>query len=316
MSVARVFHSVLAPVSPQAEAIARHWWVMLSVTTVVTVVVLALFFAAIVARRQPSRPAASSRVLTAAVSIGATLTVLILFGFLADSVWTGHLVASVPEGGAVPVQIIGHQWWWEIVYPGTIPADQVTTANEIHLPVGRPIALSVTSRDVIHSFWAPNLMGKRDLIPGYTTGVWLRIDQAGAYHGQCAEFCGKEHARMGFEVVAEDDHEFETWLADQRRPAEEPRVALAREGRAVLMSSRCSACHTIHGTPAAGNVGPDLTHFASRPSIGASARPNTRDNLWIWIANPHDAKPGNQMPANPLGDRQLSALVAYLEGLK
>jgi cytochrome c oxidase subunit 2 len=316
MSVARVFHSMLAPATPQAKAIESLWWTMLWITGVVTVLVLILFFAAIAFRRGANRPAASGRALTIAVSSGATLTLLILFVLLADSVWTGHVVASVPEQNAVPVQIIGHQWWWEIVYPGTIPANQVATANEIHLPTGRPLALSVSSRDVIHSFWAPNLLGKRDLIPGYSTGVWLQIDRAGVYHGQCAEYCGRQHARMGFDVVAESDHEFEEWLADERRPAEEPLEPLPIAGREVFMGTRCSACHTIRGTAAAGSGGPDLTHFASRAAIGASARPNTPKDLREWIANPHDAKPGNQMPANPLGDRDLTALVDYIEGLK
>jgi cytochrome c oxidase subunit 2 len=289
---------------------------MLWTTGTIFVIVFSLFLAGALRRRGGTRPATSTKTLTRAVSAGVAMTVVVLFGFLAASVATGRAAVSTPQENAVPIQLIGHQWWWEVVYENPIPARQVTTANEIHVPIGRPIALKVTSRDVIHSFWTPNLTGKRDLIPGYTTGVWLFIDKPGVYHGQCAEFCGRQHAHMGLDVVAEDDHEFEEWLDGQRQPALEPKTEQPIAGRAVFMGSRCSACHTIRGTPANGRIAPDLTHFASRSAIGASSRPNTSEHLLEWIRNPHAVKPGNEMPANPLGEDNLEAVVAYLEGLK
>jgi len=316
MSVARAFHSALSPAGPQAHAIARLWWVMFGITGIVFLVVMALFFVAVFARRQGDRPATASRTLTTAVSVGVAATAIILFAFLIGSVLTGRAVASTPERNAVPIQLIGHQWWWEVQYPNQIAARHVTTANEIHLPIGRAIAFTVTSRDVIHSFWAPSLTGKRDLIPGYTTGLWVWVDTPGVYHGQCAEFCGRQHAHMGFDVVAEDDNEFEQWLAEQRRPALEPQQDEPIAGRALFMGQRCSTCHMIRGTDANATLGPDLTHFASRETIGASARSNTPEHLAEWIRNPHALKPGIQMPATPLADADVHALVAYLEGLK
>jgi cytochrome c oxidase subunit 2 len=278
--------------------------------------VMALFLVAAFTRRNGERPATPSRTLTAAVSTGVAVTVVILFGFLIASVSTGRAVASTPEHNAVPIQLIGHQWWWEVQYPDQVPARQVTTANEIHVPVGRPIAFSVTSRDVIHSFWVPNLTGKRDLIPGYTTGVLVWVDKPGTYHGQCAEFCGRQHAHMGIDVVAEDDSKFEAWLDAQRQPALDPTGEAPIAGRSIFMSRRCSACHTVRGTEANGQIAPDLTHFASRLAIGASARANTSDELYQWIRNPHAFKPGIQMPPNPMEDRDIRALVAYLGALK
>jgi cytochrome c oxidase subunit 2 len=197
-----------------------------------------------------------------------------------------------------------------------VPAQWVFTANELHVPVGRPVVLKVTSRDVIHSLWIPNLQGKRDLIPGYTTAIWIEADHPGVFRGQCAEFCGVQHAHMALDVVAETQDQFDRWLAAMRAPARDTSDATARRGRDVFMSARCAACHTIRGTDAAGSIAPDLTHIAARRTLGASTLPNTAEHLADWIRNPQHAKPGNQMPPNPLSDDDLHALVTYLGTLQ
>ena len=179
------------------------------------------------------------------VAVGATVAILI--GLLVASVWTGRRVASLHASSAVTIEITGHQWWWEIQYEDAVPSRRVMTANELHIPTNRPVVLKVTSRDVIHSFWVPNLQGKRDLIPGYTTAIWLQADRPGVFRGQCAEFCGLQHAHMAFDVVAESDRDFEGWLDAMRQPAREPRTP----PRAAGVTSSCR--------PDA----PDATRFAA-----------------------------------------------------
>src|SRR5205085_5470818 len=168
--------------------------------------------------------------------------------------------------------------------------------NEIHIPVGRQVVLKMQSADVIHSFWAPNLQGKRDLIPGYTTAIWMRADHEGRFRGQCAEFCGKQHAHMAFDVVAETDTAYEQWRAHMREQAAAPRTEDERRGRDIFMHDRCSSCHTVRGSEAGGLVGPDLTHIAARPTLAAGTLPNTRSHLGQWIAASQSIKPYNQMP--------------------
>src|SRR4029079_14595470 len=169
----------------------------------------------------------------------------------------------------VSIAITGHQWWWEIEYEDASADRRVTTANEIHIPVARPVVLKVTSRDVIHSFWAPNLHGKRDLIPGYTTAIWLQADRPGTFRGQCAEFCGRQHAHMAFELVAESDEDFNRWLDARRAPARAPDTDQQRRGRGGFTPARCAGCHEIQGTDAHGRFGPTLTHVGSRGTLGA-----------------------------------------------
>ena len=311
-------HSILNPAGPQSLAIVRPWWLMFWTTTIVFVITLALFFLSLVRGRRAGQPT-STAMLTSAVSGAVTLTVVILFGLLVASIWTGRAVASTAPmntATAVTIEVTGHQWWWEIAYDDPVAARRVTLANEIHVPISRPIAIKVTSRDVIHSFWAPNIQQKRDLIPGYTTAIWMQADRPGVFHGQCAEFCGKQHAHMAFDVVAESEADFGRWLNAQRDPAREPQTADEERGRDVFMTARCSGCHTIRGTSASALAGPDLTHFASRLEIGAGARDNTEGHLSEWIANPHSVKPGNRMPANPFAPEDLRALTAYLASLR
>jgi cytochrome c oxidase subunit II len=210
------------------------------------------------------------------------------------------------------VLVTGHQWWWEIRYPGT----RAVTANELHIPVRTPVRVEVRTADVIHSFWVPQLNRKIDTIPGQTNAIELDADAVGSYRGQCAEFCGVQHAHMGLVVVAEPAAQFRQWLAGQARPAPPPASAAARRGRKIFTSAGCQSCHTIRGTSASSDVGPDLTHLASRRTLGALAIPNTRDYLRSWIVDSQAVKPGNQMPNLDLTPDRLDDLTAYLSELR
>jgi cytochrome c oxidase subunit 2 len=254
--------------------------------------------------------------LAAAVSFGVALTVVILFGLLGATMWTHRAVLALGAESAVTVNVTGHQFWWEFEYDEAVPSQRVTTANELHIPVGRPVVLKVTSRDVIHSFWVPNLHGKRDLVPGITSAIWLQADRPGVYRGQCAEFCGKQHAHMAFEVVAEPDAQFERWLDAQRQLANPPQSAAATHGRDVFLTTQCVLCHTVRGTPAAGKVGPDLTHVGARGKIASGTLQTKPDDVAAWIRDPQHIKPGSQMPPTRLTDGDVQALSEYLVSLK
>ena len=292
---------------------------MLAVTTLVFIVTIVFVFVALVrgARRaREGSPRSSERTLTRWVGGATALTVAILLGLLVVSVSTGRTIGSLHASSAVTIEVIGHQWRWEIVYEDAMPSQRVQTANEIHIPINRAIVLKVTSRDVIHSFWAPNLNGKRDLIPGYTTAIWLQADKPGIFRGQCAEFCGLQHAHMAFDVVAESQADFDRWLGAMRQPAPPPQSETAQHGRDVFMNNRCAGCHTVQGTGAHGQVAPDLTHIGTRSTIGSGTLPNTREHLQAWVRDPQASKPGNQMPPNPLSNDDLQALLAYLDTLR
>jgi len=319
MTPGDVIQSVLAPAGPQSASIHALWLLMLWVATIVFVVTLAFVGIALLRGTTRARTATtppSARALTRSVSVAVALTVCVLFGLLVASVWTGRTVASLHAESAITINVTGHQWWWEIEYEDAVPARRVRTANELHLPTNRPVVLKVTSRDVIHSFWVPNLHGKRDLIPGYTTAIWLQADRAGRFRGQCAEFCGLQHAHMALDVVAETDQEFDGWLQAMRETGRDPPDRQTSRGRDLFMQAKCAGCHTIRGTDAAGQIAPDLTHLATRPTLGAGTLPNTPDNLAAWIRDPQRTKPGNQMPPNALSAEDLQALVAYLETLR
>jgi cytochrome c oxidase subunit II len=314
-----VIQSVLAPAGIQSSSIHSLWSLLLWVSVGVYVITIAFVAISLVrgmrsSHRSESR-AQTSR-LTTSVAAAVGLTAVILLGLLGASVWTGRAVASLQASSAVTIEVIGHQWWWEIEYEDAVPSQRVHTANEIHIPLSRPIVLKVTSRDVIHSFWAPNLQGKRDLIPGYTTAIWLQADRPGIFRGQCAEFCGLQHAHMAFDVVAEPEADFERWLDGMRQLASPPQGEQERRGREVFLTTKCAGCHTVNGTDAHGLVGPDLTHMATRSTIGAGTLPNTPEHMRAWVQDPQSSKPGNQMPSNPLSADDVQALVAYLGTLK
>jgi cytochrome c oxidase subunit 2 len=225
-----------------------------------------------------------------------------------------HQFASKPN--AVNITLTGHQWWWEIRYEDEQPQNIIATANEIHIPTGRPVKIVLQSADVIHSFWIPNLTGKKDMIPNHSTEIWFQADKPGMYWGQCAEFCGFEHAKMRLFVIADPPEVFDGWLNAARTPSRPPLEQIQKEGQQVFMLKQCSMCHTIVGTPAGGRVGPDLTHLMNRYTLAAGAIRNTPGQLAGWILDPQVIKPGCRMPQNNLSPHDLQALLEYLRTLQ
>ena len=218
-------------------------------------------------------------------------------------------MAEINGAGVAPamrIAAIGHQWWWEFSYGG------VKTANELHIPVDTPVDLEVTSADVIHTFWVPELGPKKDMLPGVTNRLRLLARRAGSYDGQCAEFCGIEHAWMRIRVVAESQSDFDAWLRTQTQP----RGTIETKAEPIFLANICVNCHTIRGTAAAGTAGPDLTHVGARATIGAGVLLNDVGRMRAWLADPQRYKPGALMPSVPLSDADLDALAAYLVSLK
>jgi cytochrome c oxidase subunit II len=312
------FQSMLDTAGPAAKALSHIFWVMFWVSAVVYVLVIGSLLGAIF-RPQPvvvdeSAEGDRRRGMVVVVAVG--LTVVTLFVLLAVSIATGKRVSGIQSKNAISIDVVGHQWWWEVRYNDPVASQIVTTANEIHIPVGQPVVINTKSNDVIHSFWPPNIHGKRDNIPGYTNAFWIEADREGTYRGQCAEFCGHQHAHMSFFIVVEPMAKFQAWMAQQRLPAAQPSDADQKRGQSVFLRSPCTMCHTIRGTGSGATVGPDLTHLASRQMIGAGTLPNTPGNLAGWILDSQGIKPGNKMPPNPLRPEDLQALLAYLESLK
>ncbi|MEA2723258.1 MAG: cytochrome c oxidase subunit [Gemmatimonadales bacterium] len=312
-------HSTQDPASPQARLIDRLGDSMsLAAAAVCLLVVVALMWAAF-RRRDGSTTAADrppERTLGVTVVVASGVTILVLFAFLILDFTVGRAITANPGDRAIQVRVTGHQWWWEVQYRDSLPQHWATTANEIHVPVGRPVVFELRSSDVIHSFWPPNLSAKRDQIPGDENSVWFQADSAGTYRGLCAEFCGHQHAKMAFLIIAEPVDRFASWLERQRDTALTPTDSVARRGQEVFLASSCVMCHAIAGTPAGSRIGPDLTHLAGRRTIAAGTLPNTRGNLAGWILDPQSIKPGVLMPATPLAGDDLQALLTYLETLK
>src|SRR3569623_317460 len=219
--------------------------------------------------------AARDRRLTRLVASGVVVTVVILFLMRVADFRVGQALTMAPSTKVVPIKVVGHQFWWEAQYPDSVPNKTVITANEIHIPVGTPVVMELTSLDVIHSFWVPSLTGKKDLLPGYTRSLWFRADTPGVYRGQCAEFCGLEHAKMGVLVIAQKQQDFDAWRAAQLDSATTPSDSLAQHGKSVFLGTTCVMCHSISGTSAGATTGPDLAHIASRRMIAANTLHNT-----------------------------------------
>jgi cytochrome c oxidase subunit II len=326
--------SALAPAGTQARDIGGLWWLFFYVLSAVWLLVMAAAALAVYYGWRNKREAepravegepplpdaspdpASERRKSLWVGGAVGVTAVILFVFLVSSFLTGRAVSSMSTGDSVYIEVTGHQWWWEVHYIDPVSSNNITTANEIHIPVGRPVQIKLHSADVIHSFWVPNLAGKRDLIPGKDATLMLKADREGTYRGQCAEFCGHQHAHMAFLVVAESPDKFRAWQQQQRQPSAQPADDLQRRGQAVFLSSPCVMCHTITGTQAGSKVGPDLTHVGSRATIAAATLPNTPGNVGGWVSDAQGVKPGCQMPPNNLSPDDLQAVIAYLQSLK
>jgi cytochrome c oxidase subunit 2 len=320
VSACSPYQSVQNPAGPQAQRLYSLWIFHLIVAVLVFLAVIAAaVFAIHRASRNMDAPRddkATQRKLNQIVIAATGVTVLILLVSFVHSLTTGRALASLPAKSALTIEVTGRQWWWDVEYVDTAPSRRVITANEIHVPVVVPVQIIAKSHDVIHSFWVPNLHGKKDLIPGHTTATWFQADTAGLYRGQCAEFCGHQHAKMALWVVAEPRDAYEKWYASQLGTPPPPADSSARAGQDVFLSKTCAMCHNIGGTLAGSRVGPDLTHVGSRRSIAAGTLPNTRANLASWIRDPQAIKPGSRMPATALSTAELNALVTYLETLK
>ena len=303
----------LAPKSHQARDIASlFWWMMGAAWLGLGLVCALIFLAWRRAHRRPGHTEKEGEQLGFRIVIGAGIVmpiVLIATLFVISDIFVIKTTEAPALGATeLTIQVTGHQWWWEVRYPGT----PVVTANELHIPVRTRVRVEVRTADVIHSFWVPRLNRTIDAMPGKTNSIELAADAVGRYRGQCDEFCGLQHAHMAFDVYADPPNVFRRWLAAQAKPAPDG----SSRGQQVFRASSCGNCHSIRGTDATGYIGPDLTHVGSRPYLAALAIRNTPAQLAHWITDAQDVKPGNQMPNIRLSQGDLGALVSYLEGLK
>jgi cytochrome c oxidase subunit 2 len=308
--------NTVSPASPQEQAITTLWWVMLGVAAIGFGIILVLLALGWLRRRRENLPfgigeRGGARMV---VALGVVTPVVLLSALF---IWSDVFLIkktqpAAASSTALTVQVIGHQWFWEFRYPGS----GAVTANELHIPLHTRVNVVGTTADVIHSFWVPELNRKIDLIPGRHNRVTLEAKRTGIFRGQCAEFCGLQHAHMVVLVLVETQAEFRRWLTNMAKPARDPSGAEARRGRELFLNEACSGCHQIRGTSARGQIGPDLTHLATRTTLAGATIPNTRASLAGWIHDPQHFKPGNKMPALRLSQSDLRALVAYLDGLK
>jgi cytochrome c oxidase subunit 2 len=311
--------NIFSPASTPAKSIADLSVFVLVITGIIFFVVFALLVYSVVqfrgravdAGREPAQVYGSTQI-ELAWTIIPTLIVVVLFLATARVI---HAVQDAPEpAGAVEVTVIGHQYWWEFRYPKL----GIVTANELHIPVSdpsqpTPTFLQLLSADTDHSFWVPELAGKTDLIPNHPNRMWMDPQRTGVFLGQCAQYCGTQHAKMLLRISVDRADDFSAWVRAQQKTAVEDAGAIA--GRRVFARNACMNCHTVGGTPADGRFGPDLTHLMSRATIAAGAAENTHDSLRLWIQNPSAIKPGSLMPAMKLSDADLNAVVSYMETL-
>jgi cytochrome c oxidase subunit II len=307
--------NTLQPHSHAEHSIALLWWVMFGVACFGLALIGALLALGWFRRNRAAvtGAAAERRGTALVIGLGVVFPVAVVTALF---VWSDIFVirstaAPPPASTAMTIEVTGHQWWWEVRYPGTA----AVTANEIHIPTHTRVNVVGRSDDVIHSLWVPELNRKIDLIPGRTNRVLLEADRPGIYRGQCSEFCGLQHAHMTVEVVAQPQPAFHAWLANMAKPATTPATGSAQAGRATFLGSSCASCHMVRGTSAHGDVGPDLTHLATRATLAAVTIPNDAAHLRAWLEDPQRIKPGSKMPAVPLTGTQLDDLTAYLEGL-
>ena len=318
---ARTPMDYLRSAGPVADPVVRLNWGLLTVSMLVMVIIGALLLYASLRRRPPQAPDAAGRSPIGAeeggmawIYIGVGISALVLLGSVVWTLMTLSAVAA-PRTPALAIEVVAHQFWWEARYLDGEPARTFTTANEIHIPAGAPVHVTLRSDDVIHSFWVPKLAGKTDVIPGQTNHAWLHAHEPGIYRGQCGEYCGAQHAHMAFHVVAQDSRDFEEWRQAQLRDGAQPQSQQALHGRELFLI-QCGMCHTVRGTSAMGKLGPDLTHLMSRGTIAAGMLPNTTGSLNGWIAAAPEIKPGTLMPGFKLDPKDLHAVVSYLQTLE
>ncbi|MBM9596004.1 cytochrome c oxidase subunit II [Roseitranquillus sediminis] len=305
--------NVLAPASPDARLIASLSWWMFALAVLILIVTLGLLLVAVALRRNGEARAISRRRATILVVLGGVVAPICAIVAVTVS---GAAIGDETEGGrridGATVRVAGERWWWEFSYLAADGEVLAVTANELHLPVGRRSRILLESDNVIHSFWAPNLQGKTDLIPGATNMLFAEPEVSGEWRGQCAEFCGLQHGLMGFLVIGEPPEDFAGWLAAQAEPA----AVTSHPGLGVFLSLGCGECHTIRGSTADGEIGPDLTHLASRRTLAAATLPNTRGHLAGWITSTQEIKPGALMPEIVPDPADLQHLLDFLEALE
>lgn len=314
---------VSTPAGPQASAIHWLWNIALVVASIVYVITMGALVAAMRRSSWKSGADAAAHLLPTADAHsmrwvgGCTVaTIVVLFAFLVADLVTSRRLSAFERPRARTIRVTGMQWWWRVDYLDTIPQHRLSTANEIYVPTGIPVQLELRTADVIHSFWVPALHGKRDLLPNHRNMLWIQADTAGVYRGQCAEFCGHQHANMAIVVVALSPDDYQRWYARHLLPVDTLALSPAQHaGQQVFERKACVMCHAIRGTVAAGSVAPELTHVASRWKLASGAVPNTTDGMRRWIDHPQLLKPGTRMPDVPLTRDELEALVAYLRGL-
>jgi cytochrome c oxidase subunit II len=268
--------------------------------------------------RKPSRKdseGAQERQISVVVTV-AILSTAVIIVLLTVVSFTSDRFPEYKEASSAAILVRGEQWWWRFDYDGDDRSPGFQTANELHIPVGQDVRLRLQATDVIHSFWVPSLAGKQDLVPGRDNTITLHAERPGIYRGQCAEFCGLQHAHMALEVVAQEPAAYRQWLESQRPSAVVSQDAAVIAGRDVFMRKPCAACHTIRGTEAKGTSGPDLTHVASRRLLAAGVLQNSAGSLAAWIADPQTIKPGNNMPLVPMTSEELRQVTAFLETLR
>lgn len=312
--------NVLNPKGPVAQVIAQEWWVQFALGSIVFLAVMGLTAYAVLSRRVSGEKVGDVALVDGGEGQGfawilwggVIIPVAILIFLLGLSIRSHRSLAAPPNLPVLEIEITGHRWWWEVRYLG----QEIVDANQIHIPVGESVVIHLTSQDVIHSFWVPQLTGKMDLNPGETNSIWIQADEPGIYRGLCAEFCGLQHANMQFLVVAQELGDFETWAAQASQPAARPETAQTQFGEQVFMGSSCVYCHTIRGTNATAVLGPDLTLLGSRLTIAAGILENNRGNLAGWIVDPQHIKPGTLMPPTNMTGEELQALLDYMESLR
>jgi cytochrome c oxidase subunit 2 len=309
-ALSRLPQSALEPASDAASLIHQLSLVLYIGTIAIFVLVMALVLYG--AMTGPRRASMGAWVIGGGIVFpGAVLVALFLY-----ALHVGHAL-SVTPARAADIEVTGKMWWWEVRYNDEPSGNPVVLANEIYIPVGRPVEIALSTSDVIHSFWVPALAGKVDMIPGRVNRLVLQAREAGVFRGQCAEYCGMQHAWMALHVVAVSEEEYSAWLARQAEPAREPEDAGLRRGRDLVLRENCGTCHTIRGTRAAGTLGPDLTHVGSRSSLGAGRLDNNTGTIAAWIAGSQAIKPGNLMPSiAAYTGEELRLVAAYLASLK